>query len=289
MQLLSLRRVLAAIDLDGGSTAAWTSARDLAAAAGSELHVLHVVGSGVQPASIAGELEQMGVSRDGALVHVSPGDPARAIGLTADKVGADVIVLGPHRERVAGARAAGLGSTALEVVTNASVPCLVTATPLRLPLAQVVVAVELTDAARGTLHVALSWASALRARGAQTATLIALHVIGAQSSADAEARARAVADELAPIREAAGGWAGVTLRTEIVRAESPAAGIEAHLQTQPAGLVVLGTHGLGVEPTGRLGSVAADVMRRVGLPTLLVPPAMWKHRPELNSATAAHA
>ena len=288
MQLLALRRVLAAIDLDGSSTAAWTSARDLAAAAGSELHLLHVVGSEVQPASIAGELEQMGVSRNDALVHVSPGDPARAIGLTADKISADVIVLGPHRERAGGAPAAGLGSTALAVVTNASVPCLVTATPLRLPLENVVVAVELTDAARGTLLVALSWASALRGRGAQPVMLTALHVVGAQSPAGTETRARAIADELAPIREAAGVWAGVTLRTEIIRAESPAAGIAAHIEKHTAGLVVLGTHGLGTEPAGRLGSVSGQVMRRIGLPILLVPPAMWKHRADLSSATGAH-
>ena len=278
MELLALRKVLVAIDLDDSSRAAWKSARDLAAAAGSELHALHVTADNAQAASVEPALERIGVSSAVAEVHLSSGDPARAIGLTADRLGVDVIVLGPHRERRDGAGTSGLGSTALAVVTNAAVPCLVTSTPLRLPLTQVVVAVDLSDSARGTLLVALSWASALRSRAAAPTQLTALHVIETQSSAQDEARARVVDDALSPIRDAAGEWAGVTLRSETIRAESPAEGIKAHTEAHPAELVTIGTRGLGVEPIGRLGSTSADVMRRTNVPILLVPPAMWKER-----------
>ena len=278
MELLALRKVLVAIDLDDSSSAAWQSARDLAAAAGSELHALHVSVGNAQAASVEAELERIGVSRSVAEVHLSAGDPARAIGLTADRLGVDVVVLGPHRERANGARASGLGSTALAVVTNAAVPCLVTSTPLRLPLAHVVAAIDLSDTARGTLLVALSWASALRSRKAAPTQLTALYVIEAQSSVQDEGRARAVDDALAPIRHAAGEWAGVTLRSETIRAESPAEGIKAHTKAHPAELVTIGTRGLGVEPIGRLGSTSAEVMRRSDVPILLVPPAMWKER-----------
>jgi nucleotide-binding universal stress UspA family protein len=43
-----------------------------------------------------------------------------------------------------------------------------------------------------------------------------------------------------------------------------------------ADLVVLGTRGLGLDPTGRLGSVADEVARRISTPILLVPPAVWE-------------
>jgi len=278
MELLALRKVLVAIDLEDGSSAAWKSARDLAAAAGSELHALHVMGSNVQVASAEAELKRIGVSRAVAEVHLSSGDPAHAIGLSADRLGVDVIVLGPHRERQGGERASGLGSTALAVVTNAAVPCLVTSTPLRLPLAHVVVAVELSDNARGTLLVALSWASALRSREAAPTQLTSLHVIETRSSVQDEARARAVDEALSPIRHAAGEWAGVALRSETIRADNAADGIKAHTKVHPAELVTLGTRGLGVEPIGRLGSTSVEVMRQIDAPILLVPPAMWKQR-----------
>jgi len=277
MQLLTLKSVLVAIDLDDSSRAAWSSARDLAAAAGAELHALHVSASNVQAAFIEGELERIGVSPSDAALHLSSGDPAHEIRITADKLGVDVIVLGPHRPRQDPTRSSGLGSTALAVVTNAAVPCLVSAVPLKLPLARVVAAVDLTDVAQGTLLVALSWTSALRARDAEAAVLTALHVIDARSPVQDENRARAIDDALAPVRQAAGGWAGVSLRSETVRAESPAAGITSHAKSHAADLVTLGTHGLGVEPIGRLGSVSAEVIRQTEVPVLLVPPAMWKH------------
>jgi nucleotide-binding universal stress UspA family protein len=43
-----------------------------------------------------------------------------------------------------------------------------------------------------------------------------------------------------------------------------------------ADLVVLGTRGRGAADVARLGSVAASVMLHVTVPTLLVPPAVWR-------------
>jgi nucleotide-binding universal stress UspA family protein len=274
MELLALKRILVAVDLEGSSRAALASARDLAQAAGAELHALHVAGTDDQRASVDQQLERM-ISRDEAQLHVTIGDATRAINLTADKLHADVVVLGPHRETSDRTRASSLGSTALAVVTNAAVPCLVTARPLLLPLDHVVVAIDLSDTANGTLRVALSWASALRPRMAQPTVLTALHVMRAPSPEQTAARSRALEDALAPIQRAAGGWAGVTLRTEIVPAETPAAGVASYAEGQSAALVALGTRGLGLDPVGRLGSVSEDVMRRIDLPILLVPPAVW--------------
>lgn len=277
MQLLALRRVLAAIDLDGSSRPALTSARDLAKAAGAEFHVLHAAPEEADAASLARELNEAGISSRDVQSHPTVGDPARAIALVADKVRADVIVLGPHRERKDEPLSLRLGSTALTVVTNAAVPCLVAARPLQLPLDAVVVGTDLSDTALGTLHVALSWASALRPRDASPTVLTALNVIQRDSTTQIAARTSAVEDALAPVRNAAGDWAGVTLRAEVIQAESPASGIAEYAEAHSSGLVALGTRGLGLDPVGRLGSVSADIMRRVSLPVLLVPPAVWKH------------
>ena len=275
MELLTLKRILAAVDLDGSSHAAMTSARDLARAAGAELHVVHVAGTDDERASVERQLEQMGISRDEAQLHVTIGDATRAINLIADRLQADLVVLGPHRETPDRVRTSSLGSTALAVVTNAAVPCLVTARSLLLPLDHVVVAIDLSDTANGTLRVALSWASALRARTAQPTVLTALHIMRAPSPEQTAARLRALENALAPIQRAAGDWAGVSLRTEIVPAETPAEGVANYAQKQSAALVALGTRGLGLDPVGRLGSVSEDVMRRIDLPILLVPPAVW--------------
>ena len=276
MQLLALKRVLAAIDLDGSSRAALTSARDLAVAAGADLHVVHVSRVDEQPPSIDRLLEEAGIGRDSATIHPSVGDASRAIALVSDQVRADVIVMGPHREQNE-APSARLGSTALAVVTNSPVPCLVATRPLRLPLDHVVVGIDLSDTSRGTLQVALSWASALRPREAMPTVLTALHVMNSESPAKVAARSRAVEEALAPIRRAAGGWAGVTLRTEVVQAGNAVAGVASYVERDPSVLLALGTRGLGLDPVGRLGSVSADVMQRVALPVLLVPPAMWKN------------
>jgi len=276
MQLLALKRVLVAIDLDGSSRAALTSARDLAAAAGAELHVTHVSRVDEPAASLEPELREAGIGRDDATIHASVGDPARAITLVGDKVHADVIVLGPHRQRDE-PPSARLGSTALAIVMNAPVPCLVATRPLQLPLDHVVVGIDLSDTSRGTLQVALSWASALRPRDAAPTVLTALHVMQSDSTAKVAARSHAVEEALAPIRRDAGGWAGVTLRTEVVQAKNPVDGLAAYVEQDSSALLALGTRGLGLDPVGRLGSVSAEVMRRMALPVLLVPPAMWKN------------
>lgn len=275
MQLLALKTVLAAVDLDGSSRPALTSARDLASAAGAALHVLHVAPANANADAVHRELEQTGITPDHTRMHLAVGDPAHAITLTADKVGASVIVLGPHRERAGRERGSSLGSTALAVVTNASVPCLVTAKALRIPLERVVVAVDLSDTARGTLHVALSWASALRARHAQPIALVAVHVMKAPSPAESAERLRALENALAPIRTEAGEWAGITTRTEVIAADGPAEGLASYVDANAPGLVALGTRGLGLEPVGRFGSISNDVMRLIETPVLLVPPAMW--------------
>jgi nucleotide-binding universal stress UspA family protein len=288
MHLLALRTVLVATDLDGASAAAIQTARALASAAGASLHVVHVDGAGPTATvldAVDGFLRRCGVPPTARHTHVLVGDPAHSIRLLADQIKADVIVVGPHRERVATNGKRALGSTALAVVTESFAPCLVARSPLRVPLDRVLVAVDQSDAARGALIVGLSWASALRAPAATTqpsaaATMLVLHVEPASAAVTSTALqgqngAGGLGRELERIRRDAGPWAGVSIEAVTHAADDPAAGIVAAAAERRADLIVVGTRGLGLDHTGRLGSVADRLVRTLEIPLLLVPPAVW--------------
>lgn len=280
MRPLALKGVLVAIDPDNPAASVAHAAAELARAADIPLHVVAVARSD-DPAErsrvhddLSRILHQAGTPPDTTTIHAVDGDPAHAIGRIADRTRASVIVLGPHRANVAPTGA--LGGTALAVVTNAASPCLVVRRPLRLPLREVVVPIDVSDTARGALLVGLSWASALRlnsqAGGHSGATLTALHVTTSKNrDADAPAIERAVAD----VRDAAGTWAGVSIRSDAATDPDVAHGIASYVATHAPDLIAMGTRGLGVDRLGRLGSIAAAVTARIETPVLLVPPAMW--------------
>lgn len=175
MRLLKLQTVLVATDLDAHSAPALETARRLAAAAGAEFHVVHVVEDKADAAhkpriashtdvevAVGEVLRDAGLGKVDARFHTATGDPAPAIQLLADRIAASVIVLGPHREMPVTTERRGIGGTVLALVTNSSVPCLVVRSRLRLPTERIIVPIDLSDTARGALVVGLSWASALR-------------------------------------------------------------------------------------------------------------------------------
>jgi nucleotide-binding universal stress UspA family protein len=84
-----------------------------------------------------------------------------------------------------------------------------------------------------------------------------------------------VEKELAVIREAGGTWSGVSIHGETLSNSNVPEGIASFVTRHRPDLVVLGTRGLGLDPVGRLGSVAASVAQSIDVPTLLVPPALW--------------
>src|SRR5262249_1537728 len=152
-------------DLDEGSRVALQSAKELAQAGGAELHVVHVSEEPEASRAVNEALERAELRPDHVHVHLVGGDPGRANGKLGDQRDADVIVMGPHRQHADNPGQRAVGSTAMQVVTNTSAPCLVAAHPLRVPLSRVVVGVDLSDTSRGALMIGLSWASALRAKG----------------------------------------------------------------------------------------------------------------------------
>jgi nucleotide-binding universal stress UspA family protein len=110
MRPLKLRTVLVATDLDQASDVALDSAHRLAKAAGASLHVVHVLvpapgeNAGAAPReesadSLRTALRRAGLPDDDAKIHLVPGPPAEVIRSLADRMAADVVVVGPHRQR----------------------------------------------------------------------------------------------------------------------------------------------------------------------------------------------
>jgi len=290
MKLLHLKVVLAAIDSDESALETVRAARELASAAGARLQVVHAIppvkrDDQVVHAAAAEDganvvrrlLDRSDLGRADVAIEVVAGEPTHVIRSLADKIGADVIVLGEHRGRQT--RSQGIGSTALGVVTNSWAPCLVLPKPMRLPLANVLVPVDLSTTARGALLVALSWASALRKTQkvregpvGESAALTALLVEGKKGAASEQA----LDEELNQLRRDAGSWAGVGVRGVVVTNRDIPQAIADYAGEHRSDLIVLGTRGLGSEAVGRLGSVALGVIRRLDAPVLLVPPAVWR-------------
>ena len=288
MRPLALRSVLVAIDLEGSSDAALDTGSRLATSAGAALHVVHA--SPPTTASPAGSeeraqtseavrvaLRHANVPEDGVSIHTVPGNPASTIRLLADRVTADLVVVGPHRERQHARRGHELGGTARAVVENAFVPCLVASRPLRLPIERVLVPIDLSDTARGALLVGLSWASALRvpANDARTTELTVLH-IDTHGGADRAAMTTSVDRELEMLGQSAGAWAGVSIRPVIERGVDAARSIAAYAAGHEPDLVIFGTRGRGLDDVTRLGSVSTALTMQLTHPVLLVPPAVWR-------------
>jgi universal stress protein E len=279
MWLLRLRSVLVATDLGPTSGPALRTGARLAMLAGAELHLLHVTDTPITDG--AGRLKEQlrlagAEAPEAASVSVESGDPAAAILQRAQRVGADAIILGPHRRSEAGGE---MGSTAAAVVRGARCPCLVAATELRLPLERVTVPVDLSEVAEGALSVAVSWASALRPRTG-AAAVMALHV----ASGDDPAAAQAVQEEVARAQASVGGSASVEIRGVIATGDDPATEILRSLGEGPVDLVVMGTR--GTDDAAGLGSVSAAVARAATGPLLLVPPATWAARTAGSSPAA---
>jgi nucleotide-binding universal stress UspA family protein len=293
MQLLHLRVVLAAVDVDEASVTTLQGAHELAAAANAPLHLVHVASSSVpakatthsehheRDSAVREIVQRAGLELGDLTLHLPVGDPAHVIRSLADWIRADVIVLGRHRHRAEARRE--MGSTALRVVTHSWAPCLVLSRPIRLPLERVLAPVDMSDASRGALVVALSWASALRGAGAtigaapgDAVNLTALYVDNSGLEPDGETRRNQSLDTaVSRLREDAGEWASVAIRGATISGADVPSTIADYATEHHSDLVVLGTRGVGLDDVGRLGSVSLDVARRVDLPLLLVPPAMW--------------
>jgi universal stress protein E len=290
MRLLTLRRVLVASGLDADSAGVTEAGVRLARAAGARLHVVHVlpaaaVALGAETsraealARARAALAGTGMKEHEAQIHLPTGRRSPAIRSVADEISADVIVVGPPKDRTWRQEDRATGNTAYAVASRAFAPCLVVDAPIRLPLERILVPVDLSDTARGALMTGLSWASGLRVRsaGAEGTSLTALHVQTARAATGGEQEdGEAIARELEIVREQAGDWAGVAVHGRTTRSDDVVSAIVRMASEVEPDLVVLGTRGVGLDQAERLGSVSVAVLERLHAPMLLVPPAVWR-------------
>jgi nucleotide-binding universal stress UspA family protein len=285
MRLLQLKTVLVADDLTATSEPALRTAAALREGAGASLHVVHVAApttamaakNGIRAEFMQGirESAARALGEDDYTPHVLSGAVPEAIGTLADRISADVVITG-RRAHGALPMDRPLGGTAFGIITRSLMPCLVVTRAMTLPMKRVLVATDCSEASRGALVVGLSWASALRDRAGNAPRLTALHVHVDDDSAERAPSKRTLDHELDILKRAAGEWAGVDVNGTTVPASDAVSAIAEHARSISAELVVLGTRGANAETGGRLGSVSAAVMARLGVPVLLVPPAVWR-------------
>jgi nucleotide-binding universal stress UspA family protein len=285
MRLLALETILVATDLTETSAGAIATASRLADAVGATLHVAHVAPEEAEQEAGAGHRAECERELEKAIDpaaatrpqrHLLFGEPRRAISSLAAKVKADVVVLGRRSGTKQRILDRPVGTTAYACITHTLVPVLVVVEPLSIPVHRALVAIDLSQAARGSLLVAVSWASALREP--QTSTeLTVLHVdTGADPPEDSEQMRRSATHDADVLQRNAAGWADVAVKRVTIKDPNPAAAISRYAVDSGAELVILGTraateHGLSI-----WGSVSAAVTRRLSMPVLLVPPAVWR-------------
>lgn len=273
MKPLALHKILIATDLTPEMLPALHSARRLAELSGASLHIIHCIedGAGAEDldARIAAHIADAGVPIE---VRVLTGPAGALITQEAARTTADVIVLGRHRNR-----AGQPGSTADRVVRTAQTSCLVLPVELPLPLSSVLVPLDVTEAARGELEVALTWASALRRRAATgdaSTRIFALHVRGEGAGDDSGPRER-LREEIVAIRNRFAHAAGVDIEPQLETGSDIARTIIANAESSTADLIVIGTRGNRIADDP-LGSVSSGVVRDARTPILLVPPEVWR-------------
>jgi nucleotide-binding universal stress UspA family protein len=108
-------------------------------------------------ARLARHIEEAKLDHPEPHLHVHTGRPYQVINATALAVGADLIVLGPHRPWRAFDGL--LGSTSERVIRTSDTPCLLMNRPLEAPPRRIVVATDLSPHAEGAAQVAVAWAN----------------------------------------------------------------------------------------------------------------------------------
>lgn len=279
----SFRSILVATDLSEDSDILVHAAAQIASRAGAALHVVHSAdvlsadesGSGgtfaERVASAEGAVDQQigrVVPRDLRVDrHVGASAPDRTIMEEAERVAADLIVLGPHVRGVAPSRL--LGTTAEQVLSGAGVPCLVVRFPVPASSRHVTAAVDPGHRVSSVLDAAIRWTLLFGdpESSGRPSRLAALYITGNRQAGPPPALTEALRDALDRSGAGARMDAGVELRgTDVVES------IVLYAEVEGSDLLVLSTRNRGMLGRALLGSVSAEVTRRAPCNVLLVPP-----------------
>jgi universal stress protein E len=293
-----IRSVLAATDMLTAPDDFLRSAADLAAVCGADLHVLHAFQDSDTVGPSTGDwlekqkqLHEKRIAlrdlldrllprgRAAASARVSVNAPAEAILANARHCNADLIVLGPHRQRPIGDRY--LGSTAERVLQEGSVPCLILNGPMVWPIRRILVPADSSAPSRAALRSGMSWVRTLSARRPVEIDFVHVHSGSPAGGEGFEPISRQRLDlegEVLAIRVEAGVKVPVNVR--ILQGDEPIDQLMRYAEAEAVDLVVMGTRGDSVFVRAMLGSLTSEMLRRSRLPLLLVPPRVSVDRVE---------
>jgi nucleotide-binding universal stress UspA family protein len=298
----SVRSVLVATDLRPDSTATLKAAADVASWTGAALHVVHAVepARGAQDELLVMQ-RRLHEARAALREQVGQGLSETKVASTkvvferasagilqhAEEVGADLIVIGPHRPRGFGDQI--LGTTADQLVRGSNVACLIARGSLTMPPRHTVVASDLSEVAGGALTWALGFDEGWRGDGgtdgAGEVTVLHVESEGGGDPAGFDRRSEGWLEldrQMNAARDAVVGSDSQRVSLKIVRGASPAEEILRFTRENGADLLVMGTRGERPFVKLLLGSVSAAVARATDLPLLLLPPPVWRLQPEPN-------
>ena len=190
-------------------------------------------------------------------VEVTDGNPAMRIAAAADRLDADLIVVGPHNHYPQ--TEARVGSTADELVHLSCTPVLLATGELRGPPRRLLLPVQGPDISAFVFE----WARAIEARC--DARISIVHVDVARCYGDATEK---VSSDQAPRwRRVADGFEPDTLFVDAVRTNTPADTVMSQAQRFSSDLVVLGDRTFGADSPPAIRRLLLESRR----PVLVVP------------------
>lgn len=288
-----IRTVLAAVDLGPMAEQVLDNAAAVARMFGADVHVRHV-STTVPPGSAPSSAAEEAVERDGELLdtlvrrsasglkpasaRVLTGRTVDALLAAAREAEADLIVLGPHARSDLSARV--FGTTAVRVVREARVPCLVARSSLARGLSRMLVPTDFSDAAQSAVRLAGELAAA-------AGTGCEVHVLHATSADTVEDGPVPLRLEVAE-RMLADSGAGSNTSSHATVAEDVPQELSEWASRNSVDLIVMGTQGRSWAKQIVLGSVAARVAQLAPCSVLLVPPqprTAHERHPALGSVT----
>lgn len=271
--------IVVAADLSARSVIAIRRARMLAAEAGAELVVVHVVDDDLPAAIIerrrleaAEILNARSESDEGPAfrVVVEVGEVFSAVSEVAEEAGAALIVAGDHRR--SRWRDLFQDTTVERLIRAANRPVLIARTPARSAYAEPLLAVESDEAAE--------LLGALETVAARPARLIAVHAHGAPAAGlmfhagiSRDAIAEHQRTDSARIRSRlAKAFGSVDCRIDIrVIDEVPLAAIRSVADAEGCDLIVVSSHARRAPLRGLLGSVSSALIREGFRDVMIVP------------------
>jgi nucleotide-binding universal stress UspA family protein len=277
--------ILCAVDDSEAASRVFGAARGLADALGAELVAVHVVASADQDgdqivASVRSRLGGTGAAPD---IRLLEGSPADALIETAEREGAEMLVVGSRGR--GSLRSAVLGSVSRELAARA--PCPVVVVPSGEPAetasrgedadASVVCGIDGSDQALAAAALAGRLATRLGSRlvlvhARQNLRAVAAYPGARSTTPPVTGQEDSVQGLVNKVMENAQQAAGVS-SVGVVEPGPPAQVLETVADRENGRLIVIAARGVGALRAALLGSVAADLPAAASRPVVVVSPA----------------